>query len=238
MLPADCHPPSTCWNTSYSPAPTTGTVLLITKARLLRDMIGRILTAGGYVLLGEDRSDDEAAFGPPPSDSAWKADLVIVIYERDENWHNVLKKVRHAANGKIVLLLRENAVEEVSREILEAVDGVLNDEVSAESLLQALKVIRRGERVVPRYWAQMLAKQSAPDHGVRQRDTASLSPREKEIVLRLVRGESNKVIGHGLRITEATVKVHLKAILRKISVQNRTQVAIWAVNNGFDQNLN
>jgi len=48
-----------------------------------------------------------------------------------------------------------------------------------------------------------------------------------------VTGASNKMIANKLGITEATVKVHLKTLLRKIDVNNRTQAAIWAMNNGF-----
>ena len=55
-----------------------------------------------------------------------------------------------------------------------------------------------------------------------------LSQREREILLRLAEGESNKQIARLCNITESTVKVHLKAILRKITVHNRTQAAIWA----------
>src|SRR5262245_15437905 len=57
-----------------------------------------------------------------------------------------------------------------------------------------------------------------------------LSGREAAILGGLVQGASNKVIAYQLRITEATVKVHVKAILRKIRVKNRTQAAIWALN--------
>ena len=49
----------------------------------------------------------------------------------------------------------------------------------------------------------------------------------------LVTGDSNKMIANHLRITEATVKVHLKSLLRKINATNRTQAAIWALNNGI-----
>src|SRR5262245_8273222 len=56
-----------------------------------------------------------------------------------------------------------------------------------------------------------------------------LSGREATILNALVQGKSNKVIAYHLAITEATVKVHVKAILRKIRVQNRTQAAIWAL---------
>jgi len=59
---------------------------------------------------------------------------------------------------------------------------------------------------------------------------SQLSGREAAILKGLVQGASNKVIAYQLRITEATVKVHVKAILRKIRVKNRTQAAIWALN--------
>jgi two-component system nitrate/nitrite response regulator NarL len=56
-----------------------------------------------------------------------------------------------------------------------------------------------------------------------------LSERELVILRALVKGSANKVIANELDITEATVKVHVKAILRKLSAKNRTQAAIWAV---------
>jgi two-component system, NarL family, nitrate/nitrite response regulator NarL len=57
----------------------------------------------------------------------------------------------------------------------------------------------------------------------------TLSAREEAILRGLVEGHPNKVIANSLNITEATVKVHVKAILRKIRAKNRTQAAIWAV---------
>ena len=50
----------------------------------------------------------------------------------------------------------------------------------------------------------------------------------------LLLGHPNKVIARRLEISEATVKVYVKAILRKLRVRNRTQAAIWAFNNGIE----
>jgi two-component system nitrate/nitrite response regulator NarL len=61
-------------------------------------------------------------------------------------------------------------------------------------------------------------------------DVPSLSRREMLILRMLMQGASNKVIARTLVITESTVKVHMKAILRKLRLQNRTQAAIWARN--------
>jgi DNA-binding NarL/FixJ family response regulator len=63
--------------------------------------------------------------------------------------------------------------------------------------------------------------------------TPLLSMREKCILRCLIEGEPNKSIARKINIAEATVKVHVKTILRKIRVHNRTQAAVWAMNNGL-----
>jgi two-component system nitrate/nitrite response regulator NarL len=64
--------------------------------------------------------------------------------------------------------------------------------------------------------------------GTAARGVGNLSPRETQILRCLTQGVSNKLIARELGLSEATVKVHLKAILRKVKVGNRTQAAIWA----------
>jgi two-component system nitrate/nitrite response regulator NarL len=61
----------------------------------------------------------------------------------------------------------------------------------------------------------------------------NLSEREEDILKNLVNGSSNKLIARICTVTEATVKVHIKSILRKTRVANRTQAAIWALENGY-----
>ena len=60
-----------------------------------------------------------------------------------------------------------------------------------------------------------------------------LSDREQQVLLCVARGETNKTIARSCSITEATVKAHVKAILRKIALRNRTQAALWAVEKGL-----
>jgi two-component system nitrate/nitrite response regulator NarL len=59
----------------------------------------------------------------------------------------------------------------------------------------------------------------------------NLSTRQTAVLRCLVEGDSNKVIARKMKIADATVKVHIKTILRKIRVDNRTQAAIWAIRN-------
>ena len=102
--------------------------------------------------------------------------------------------------------------------------------MAPEALIQSLQLVTLGEKVFPTNLATMLLDMNAPGP---QHSIGGLSPREQEILQALVTGASNKLIAIRLGITEATVKVHLKTLLRKIDVNNRTQAAIWAMNNGF-----
>jgi two-component system nitrate/nitrite response regulator NarL len=70
------------------------------------------------------------------------------------------------------------------------------------------------------------------EHAGRGNAPQQLSERERQILSCLTRGESYKLIARNCSIAEATVKVHLKTILRKIAVSNRTQAALWALAHG------
>jgi len=120
------------------------------------------------------------------------------------------------------------------------VDACLSKERSWDALFKSLELVMLGDAVLPsRSLAAVLGnretvqvEECAPR---RRRPNGSgvrrLSPRETSILHCLAEGSSNKVIARRAEISEATVKVHVKAILRKLSVQNRTQAAIWATNN-------
>lgn len=71
--------------------------------------------------------------------------------------------------------------------------------------------------------------------GIVPRDGSRLTERQQAVLLCLCQGDPNKVIGRKLGMTETTVKVHVREIMRKLGVCNRTQVAVAASRNGFDQ---
>ena len=73
-------------------------------------------------------------------------------------------------------------------------------------------------------------------HFNRAVETKRLSEREFNVILYVAAGYPNKRIARELDIAEATVKVHVKAILRKLGMHNRTQAAIWAREHGLSMN--
>jgi two-component system nitrate/nitrite response regulator NarL len=113
------------------------------------------------------------------------------------------------------------------------VDGYLLDDIPAVALIHSLHLVALGQKIFP---PGPLATTPAPSHldePVRRDATNGLSVQERKILELLLVGASNKSIARDLKISEATVKVHMRNILRKIHARNRTEAAIWAVEHGL-----
>jgi two-component system nitrate/nitrite response regulator NarL len=123
--------------------------------------------------------------------------------------------------------------------------GYLHEETPSDTLMMALELVLRGETVLPSVVLSLLAGYVAPKSQANaprrngtelpisaeeiKRNDPTLSTRQTAILQALIDGTPNKVIAQQLKVSEATVKLHVKAVLRKIDVRNRTQAAVWAV---------
>lgn len=113
------------------------------------------------------------------------------------------------------------------------VSGYVIKDISPEPFVESLRLVALGEKVMPSEMAVFLGARSYPVGWSTQLANVNLSDREIQVLQMLILGAANKVIGRRLGICEATVKVHVKAALRKLHVSNRTQAAIWAVQHGL-----
>ncbi|WP_287329884.1 LuxR C-terminal-related transcriptional regulator [Mesorhizobium sp.] len=127
-------------------------------------------------------------------------------------------------------------------------DGYLTKVAAYDTFIKALELVMLGQTVLPAETSMFIQDiRHGPKHDAvadeltndiikvedEVQDLEILSNRENCILRRLIEGESNKAIAREINIAEATVKVHVKAILRKIRVRNRTQAAVWAMNHGM-----
>ncbi len=205
---------------------TASRTILIETNRLFREGLKHLLNGTRFEVGAEFNTVDLALTA---AETAETPELVISGQPvTDEADLRVLRQTFPTA--RIVVLADDLSVEALRAAMGSGADGFLSKSVSPEALIQSLQLVMLGEKVFPTNLAAMLLDMTAagPQHSVR-----GLSPREQEILQALVTGASNKMIAIKLGITEATVKVHLKTLLRKIDVNNRTQAAIWAINNGF-----
>jgi two-component system nitrate/nitrite response regulator NarL len=143
------------------------------------------------------------------------------------------------SDSKIVILSDDYDTRQVQLAFKLSVSAYLLKRINFVTLVKSLELVMLGESLFPADVLKEIGKEHGVDIHVEKEVIAysppssnsgrGLSAREMQILKCLIQGDSNKVIARRLQIGEATVKVHIKAILRKIRVQNRTQAAIWAV---------
>ena len=143
---------------------------------------------------------------------------------------------REMPHVKIIMLTVSDDDRDLFGAIKNGADGYLLKNLEPYQLFDMLEGIRRGEAPISGMLAaKILQEFRQPDHSLPQQPEASdeLTPREMEVLERVVEGATNKEIAEALVITENTVKIHLRNILEKLHVQNRIQAAVYAVREGL-----
>jgi len=215
-------------------------VILIEQSGLLREALSQMLGSAHLRVLASLPSYERGVLTSVSSDGP-----LLLLLGAGRDFDATLRDVEifkqeHPA-AKVALLADSYERSGVVAAFGAGVDACLSKERSWDALFKSLELVMLGDAVLP---SRSLAaavlgnretvqvEECAP---TRPRPNGSevrrLSPREMSILHYLAEGSSNKVIARRAEISEATVKVHVKAILRKLSVQNRTQAAIWATNN-------
>ncbi|MGD2082278.1 MAG: response regulator [Chromatiales bacterium] len=144
----------------------------------------------------------------------------------------ILRRLRAGgAPMPVVMLTTSREENDVIESLQNGARGYLLKDMEPDELIAALKSIVQGETVVAKELTAVLAKAvQGGEEGAPVSDTfAELTPREREILCHLAEGQSNKVIARHLGISDGTVKLHVKAILRKLDVHSRVEAAVIAV---------
>ncbi len=147
----------------------------------------------------------------------------------------VLKALRDQGMRMPIVILTTSRVEnDLIASLQCGAQGYLLKDMEPDELIRSLNDIVAGQTVVASELTMVLAQAV---RGGEQDKTGSamdqLTPREKEILCLLAEGQSNKVIARNLGISDGTVKLHVKAILRKLDVHSRVEAAVIAVEQHF-----
>jgi two-component system nitrate/nitrite response regulator NarL len=215
-------------------------LFLIDPNQLFREGLRRLLNGEQFRVLGEARSLAEAcaALRPEKRPDVAAPDLVLLDIEGldEETTPDLLMGLRGLIpQAKIVVLSAGCSRISLARAVAWSFDAYLLKDMSSETLTQSLQLVMLGQQIFPPGHMAPLLQTEPKARPPEPRDPSSkgLSPRETQILRHLANGCSNKAIARELNISEATVKVHLNALLRKVRAANRTQAAMWALNNGM-----
>tara|TARA_R110000851_G_scaffold101607_1_gene217805 strand:+ start:1614 stop:2243 length:630 start_codon:yes stop_codon:yes gene_type:complete len=153
------------------------------------------------------------------------------------NGLQTLKQLRDGGySGRIIMYTVSDQENDVVDALRGGADGYLLKDMEPEDMVRQLRQAAKGRMVVSENLTALLAealrnqRNSPPTQSV-----DALTLREKEILAELSVGMSNKLIARKLDITEGTVKVHVKHLLKKLRLRSRVEAAVWAVQEGLNR---
>jgi two-component system, NarL family, nitrate/nitrite response regulator NarL len=205
-------------------------VHIVSANSIARQGLGVLIAAQGFTVGAAVGSTGELPDDADPHGVAILAELAP-----DEQGRGVRELVAAAPGVRPVVLSPTFDLDAMVACFREGACGYLIKDMSVEALVAAIQMISTGEKVLPSSLADELTwlrERTQPNAPANEQMTfgelKKLSPRERDVLCCLMSGSSNKVIANRLNVSEATIKVNVKAILRKLNVANRTQAALWA----------
>ena len=214
--------------------------IIVTPSVLLKERIVSVLRNTHYKVVATAAGPAEL---PHVLYSKGQASLAVLgINAGNGNLDEIGKSIRLLRSlmpdCKVALIIEANEPIDARRVLTLSPDACIFNLGSRDTLIKILELTFMDQRVFALSQSMAIANDPAVKtvgNDVPNRAGASptLSPREHQILVSVAEGRSNKAIARLYNLSEATVKVHLKAILHKTKTHNRTQAAIWAIQRGF-----
>jgi two-component system nitrate/nitrite response regulator NarL len=229
------HDRSSDTNTSSTIHPAAIPTALICDNFLLRSGLHHILQHTPF-----DLATPASEPGLLQQAASEHALILVDAHQTTGRMLEIIQQMReHFPQARIVALADQFDLSFVRSGYEAGVNGFCLAASAPDVLVKSLELVMLGETVLPfeilrTFMGGASQNREQPLQGSMAElepsdlNACKLSAREKEILGCLTQGEPNKVIARKLDITEATIKVHVKAILRKIGASNRTQAAMWA----------
>lgn len=209
-------------------------VLLIDDHTLFRSGLQELLTRRGLDVVAAGSGEEGCRLAQETSPDVVLLDLRMPLMDGLA----VLRTLRdRALEMPVVMLTTSQEERDLIESLRSGAQGYLLKDMEPDELVGALAEVLAGKTVVAPELAGVLAKafqQDAPAEAGRS-PFSILTRRETEILCHLAEGRSNKMIARELGISDGTVKLHVKSILRKLEVHSRVEAAVIAVERGLCQ---
>jgi DNA-binding NarL/FixJ family response regulator len=145
------------------------------------------------------------------------------------------RAIKEECPATSIILVTMHANPEYLLEALKAgAAGFVLKDLSQRDLLKAVHGVLRGESILnPEVVARLLQRLASETPTQEEAPGGRLSPREREVLQLLTKGETNREIARQLTVSVSTVKIHVEHILAKLGVSDRTQAAVRAIEMGL-----
>ena len=207
---------------------TPSTILLIDDHPMLRNGVKQLIALDTSLkVIGE------ASNGEQGVELAKQLDPDLILLDLNMpgmNGLDTLDKMRQTSlSGRVVVFSVSNHEDDVVTALKRGADGYLLKDMEPEDLLTALHNAAAGKMVLSEALTPVLAASLRESRPSGDRDIQSLTPRERDIIKLIAEGLPNKMIARRLNITESTVKVHVKHLLKKMKLKSRVEAAVWVL---------
>lgn len=201
------------------------TILLIDDHPMLRTGVKQLISMAPDITVVGEASNGEQGIELAES---LDPDLILLdLNMPGMNGLETLDKLREKSlSGRIVVFSVSNHEEDVVTALKRGADGYLLKDMEPEDLLKALHQAAAGEMVLSEALTPVLAASLRANRATTERDVNQLTPRERDILADCP-GLPNKMIARRTDITESTVKVHVKHMLKKMKLKSRVEAAVW-----------
>ena len=167
-----------------------------------------------------------------------KPDIVLMdIHMPGISGREALKLIGESApDAKVVMLTVSEDANDLIECLREGAAGYILKNIAADTLVDALLKIHRGESIIsPKMTSRLVRHLQAQQPGEIAIDAQreEMSPREKEVLRGLARGQTNRELAAALGVAESTVKIHIQNIFKKTCLRSRVQAALYAVEHGY-----
>lgn len=203
-------------------------LLVVDDHPLFRKAVLQLLArAGNFNVVGE------ASSGAQGLELARQVcpDLVLLdLHMKDMSGLEVLKTIKSwDLDCRVVMLTVADGLANLLSALRAGADGYLLKDMEPEELVVRLKQAALGEVALSERLTRLLAHALQAEGIHPGLDEADLTEQQSRILERIVQGKSNKLIARELNLAEATVKLHVGHLLRKLNVRSRVEAAVWAV---------
>lgn len=217
-----------------STAPAPKTALVIDNHPLLLEGVKQLFELDkGFRLVGAATTSDEGV----RLAQKYNPDIILLdLNMGDTHGLDILKQLKSLRiDSQVIVLTVSNAPKDMMEALKQGADGYLLKDMEPEEILDKLRTAVDGEIVLNEAVSSILTRMMREEDRKPSPSDARLTQREREILGLITQGMSNKSIGNELAISDGTVKVHVKNLLRKINAKSRLEAAIWAIEKGYAQ---
>lgn len=204
------------------------TILIIDDHPLFRKgLIQLIQSAEEFDILGEASGGNE---GIKRALELHPDMILLDLNMKDMSGIDVLKAIKAAElDSRVIMLTVSDNADDLVAALRAGADGYLLKDMEPEDLLANIRSAGQGRMTLSDRLTWLLAHSLKDEGRPKSTDEAGLTEQEGKILEHISAGKSNKLIARELGITESTVKVHVKHLLKKLNLKSRVEAAVWAV---------